>query len=319
MRFHIITAKTIRDLMSFKRVLAVTLVGLLPVFIMAVNWGGSNWAKNLSLEMASNTLVGYFMILIFMWMAGFYFAYVIATGGMEFISKEEETGTLLLMVSKPVGRFEFILGKYLALVITSLILQMLMLSSAIVLFWGVADLDPGIVGDMLELVPWLFIYAVIISILFAAITVFLATLIRGRATMIGISTVIIALIFLAGLITRIGWMDTYDGNSLYLIDPGYQLGNTYMALSESAESGQMIPKVQALFGMFTGGYKTGTEELVLTTFLGSSAIDPDIGAMQPSLDETSYIPPLISILFCLGVSGALLWGTKISIERKEVF
>lgn len=319
MKFPIVTVKTVRDLMSFKRVLAVTLIGLLPSFILAVNWGGSDWAKGLSLEMASNTLVGYFMILTFMWMAGFYFAYVIANGGMEFVSKEEETGTLLLMVSKPIGRFEFILGKYLALVITSLILQMLMLSAAIVLIWAVADLDHEIVGDLLELVPWLLIYSSIVSILFASITVFLGTLIRGRATMIAISTVIIALVFMAGLITRIGWMDTYDSKSLYFIDPGYQLGNTYMALSENAESGQMIPKVQALFGMFTGGYKTGTEELVLTTFLGSSAIDPDIGAMQPSLDETNYINPFISVLFCLGVSGALLWGTKVSIERKEVF
>ena len=59
---------------------------------------------------------------------------------------------------------------------------------------------------------------------------------------------------------------------------------------------------------------------MLVMFTGSSeSFDPDIRAMPPSLERTDYLNPLVSVLLCLAVSAAALGGTKVAIERKEVY
>ena len=60
--------------------------------------------------------------------------------------------------------------------------------------------------------------------------------------------------------------------------------------------------------------------MMLVMFTGSSeSFDPDIRAMPPSLERTDYLNPLVSVLLCLAVSAAALGGTKVAIERKEVY
>ena len=85
-KFHIIAIKTLWDLLSLKRVLAVTLLGVVPSLILAAAWNSSGRP----LEMDTHLLLMYFMIISFMWIAGSYIAYTITTSGLEFISGEEE-------------------------------------------------------------------------------------------------------------------------------------------------------------------------------------------------------------------------------------
>ena len=119
----IVMEKTIRELMSLRRLAVVFIAGLAPaIFFGAAIWRESYRSGIMSLEMQTHSLVGYFMLISFMWIAGVYIAYVITASGMDFISKEEEGGTLLLMVSKTISRFQFILGKILALLVTTLLL-----------------------------------------------------------------------------------------------------------------------------------------------------------------------------------------------------
>ena len=82
----------------------------------------------------------------------------------------------------------------------------------------------------------------------------------------------------------------------------------------------MTPQSQAYLGIFTGTYKGGMGEMMLAMFTGSSeSFDPDIRAMPPSLERTNYLSPLISVLLFLVVSAVALGGTKVAIERKEVY
>ncbi|MFC1926169.1 ABC transporter permease [Chloroflexota bacterium] len=314
-KVHIIAMKTLRDLLSLKRVLLVTLLGIVPSLILAASWNSAGRP----LEADTHLLLRYFVIISFMWIAGFYIAYTITNSGMEFVSGEEESGTLLIMVSKPISRFQFILGKFLALVVAIMLLELIILFGSVVVIWLVAGIDPEILSDLLALVFWVFLYSIIVNILFASITISLGTVLKGRVAMIAITTLVIVIVFGAGTIMRLGWPGIYDNYRLYYVDPGYHLGNIYTDSISHAESGRMTPQTQALTGLFTGKYRTGTEELILTMFLGSGATDPDIGAMPPSLDQTNYVSPAISILLCLVVSGALLWVAKVAIERKEVY
>ena len=317
----IVMEKTIKELMSFKRLVVVIIAGLLPAFLFGgVVWRESFTSGVMSLEMQTHAIVGYFLVFSFLWIAGFYIAYMIIISGMDFVSKEEEGGTLLLMVSKPIGRFQFILGKFLALLVTTLLIELVVLFGSILLFWALLGLEPESVRALMGLVFWILLYSVIITILFDALTIAISTLFKGRMLKTALSMFLVILIFGVGPIFRMVWPSTYENSHLYFIDPGYHLGNTYVAISGQAISGRMTPQSQAYLGIFTGAYKGGMEEMILAMFTGSSAsFDPDIRAMPPSLERTNYVSPLVSVLLFLVVSAVALGGAKVAIERKEVY
>ncbi|MFC2017353.1 ABC transporter permease [Chloroflexota bacterium] len=317
----IVMEKTIWELMSLRRLAVVVIAGLAPaIFFGAVIWRESFRSGIMSLEMQTHFLVGYFLLISFMWIAGFYIAYVITASGMDFISKEEEDGTLLLIVSKPISRFQFILGKFLALLVTTLLLELVILFGSIVVFWVLLGLDTDIIKRLIGLVPWIFLYSIIVVILFDSLTIAISTLFKNRVLRTVLTMLLVMLVFGVGPILRTVWPTTYENYHLYYIDPGYHLGNTYVSLSDQAESGRMTPQIQAYLGMFTGTYKAGIYEMMLVMFTGSAeSFDPDIGAMPPSLEKTNYLTPLVSVLLCFAVSAAALGVARVAIERKEVY
>ncbi len=317
----IVMEKTIRELMSLRRLAVVIIAGLAPAILFGAAILRESFRSGImSLEMQTHSLVGYFLLISFMWIAGVYIAYVITTSGMDFVSKEEEEGTLLLMVSKPISRFQFILGKFLALLVTTLLLELVILFGSIVVFWVLLGLDADIIKPLIGLVPWIFLYSIIVVILFDSLTIAISTLFKSRVLKTVLTMLLVMLVFGVGPILRIVWPSTYENYHLYYIDPGYHLGNTYVSLSDQAESGRMTPQIQAYLGIFTGTYKAGMEEMMLVMFTGSSeSFDPDIGAMPPSLEKTNYLTPLVSVLLCFAVSAAALGVARVAIERKEVY
>ena len=317
----IVMEKTVREMMSLRRLVVVIIAGLIPaIFCGAAIWRESFRSGTMSLEMQTHTLVGYFLVFSFIWIAGFYIAYMIITSGMDFVSKEEEGGTLLLMVSKPIGRFQFILGKFLALLITTLLIELVVLFGSAILFWAFLDLDPESVRSLMGLVFWIFLYSVLVAILFDALTIAISTLFKGRMLKIVLAMFLVILVFGVGPILRMVWPSTYENSHLYYVDPGYHLGNTYVSISGQAISGRMTPQSQAYLGIFTGTYKGEMEEMMLAMFTGSSeSFDPDIRAMPPSLERTDYLNPLISVLLFLVISAVALGVAKVTIERKEVY
>ena len=317
----IVMEKTIRELMRLRRLAVVIIAGLAPAILFGAAILRESFRSGImSLEMQTHSLVGYFLLISFMWIAGFYIAYVITTSGMDFVSKEEEDGTLLLMVSKPISRFQFILGKFLALLVTTLLLELVILFGSIVVFWVLLGLDADIIKPLIGLVPWIFLYSVIVVILFDSLTIAISTLFKSRVLKTVLTMLLVMLVFGVGPILRTVWPTTYEDYHLYYIDAGYHLGNTYVSLSDQAESGRMTPQIQAYLGMFTGTYKAGMYEMMLVMFTGSSeSFDPDIGAMPPSLEKTNYLTPLVSVLLCFAVSAAALGAARVAIERKEVY
>lgn len=316
----IVMNKTISELMSLRRLVASLFIGLAPAILFGFVWRENLSAGTMSLEMQMRTMVGYFMLISFVWTVGAFIAYLIITSGIDSISKEEESGTLLLMVSKPISRFQFILGKFLGLLVTTLLLEIVILFGAIFIFWLILGLDPESVGALLSVAFWIFLYSIIVAILFAALAIAMSTLFKSQMLKITLSLVLVMLIFVFGLMLRGIWPSTYENYHLGYIDPGYHLGNIYVSAVEQAESGRITPQTQAYMGLINGTYSAGLEEAVLVMFTGASqAFDPDIGAMPPSLERTHYLNPIFSALLCLIVSAGALWVSKIAIERKEVF
>jgi ABC-2 type transport system permease protein len=317
----IVMGKTVRELMSLKRLAAVVITGLIPAILLgAAVWRESFRSGTMSLEMQTQTMVGYFLLISFMWIVGFHIAYTIIASGMDSVSKEAENGTLLLMVSKPISRFQFILGKFLALLVTTLLIEFVILFGSILIFWMFLGLEPETVRALIGLVFWIFLYSIIVVILFDALTIAVSTLLKGQVLKTVVSMLLVVLIFGVGPILRSVWSDTYDNYHLGYIDPGYHLGNIYVSAVEQAESGHMTPQTQAYLGIYTGTYKAGLAETMLAMFTGSSeSFDADIGAMPPSLERTSYLSPAVSVLLCLFISAGALWVARVAIRRREVY
>jgi ABC-type transport system involved in multi-copper enzyme maturation permease subunit len=316
----IIMNKTVNELMSFKRLITMLVIGLAPAILFGAGiWRESFRSGALSLEMQIWTMVGYFLLISFVWIVGAFIAYVIFIGGLDSISKEEESGTLLLIVSKPISRFQFILGKFLGLLVTTLLFEIIILLGSLFIFWLTLRLDPDTVSALLGIIFWIFLYSIIVVIFFDALTIAMSTLFKNQVLKITLSIVLVGFIFTFGLLLRAQWPSTYEKYHLSYIDPGYHLGNIYVSAVEQAESGRMTPQIQAYMGIINGTYSTGTEGTLLVMFTGASrSFDPDIGAMPPSLERTNYINPIFSMLICLVISAAALGAAKIAIERKEV-
>ena len=323
MRFHVVMERTIRELMSLKRIAVIVIGGLVPAAGLSLFLRGAFKAGGMSLEMQTHFLLGYFMILSFVIATGYLGYFVVAASGQEFVAKEEERGTLLLMVSKPISRFQFLLGKFLALVLTSLLLGLIVLLGSVLVFRAVLGLDIDTVGSTLGLVPWIFLLTVIAVLLFASVSMALSALIRSDMIRSMLMMLVVMLIFGAGSGIRMMYPNVYEGYGLYWLDGSYHLGNSYLLFLDQAKSARMTPQTQVMLGMATGTYKA---ELLMalsmffggSDVMGSAAYDPEIGGLPPSLEKTAYLSPLISIALCLLAAGAAFGVANVALDRKEV-
>lgn len=319
-RFHVVMVKTMRELMTVRRMLALVVGGLLlVVFMSMVVWRETFKADNMSLDMQTSFLVGYFVLLSFLWMMGFYLAYlVVGSTGLGLIDREKEKGTLLLMVSKPISRTQFLLGKFLALVLTSLLLEAVILLASVVVLWQLLGLDPDTVGALLELLPWMLLFAVLVTPVFASISVALSALGGSDVARSVAFLAFLVFVFAAGPVMRLEYPNIYKDYRLYYLDGGYNLSNAYILVLDPVETDRMTPQAQADLGIATGAYQSAAEVLMAQLVGVGGVIDPDIGAMPPSLERTTYIAPAVSIGLILVVAAAGFWVASVALNRKEV-
>ncbi|MHA1827646.1 MAG: ABC transporter permease, partial [Candidatus Heimdallarchaeaceae archaeon] len=172
MRFHIVMLKTLKDLFSTKRSLVFLIISLIPVFIFA-NVSQREAVFNfkvMTLPMQIQMMNGIFIIMSFIWIAGIPLVLLAAMTCGSFISKEEQDGTLLLLASKPIRRYEIIIGKFFAFLVSTMILELIAFLLAPLLTFNLLDLDPSALTSMLNMVPSLYLYSLFVTFVFGAIS-----------------------------------------------------------------------------------------------------------------------------------------------------
>ena len=312
--------KTARSLMGFRRVLIMHVLGLTPAwFFPLVTWQALFASGSMSLDMQTGYLAGYFVLITFLWTAGFFLSYLlVGSSGLGMISSEEDRGTLLIMLSKPISRTQLLLGKYLALVVTTLVYEFSILLGSILILTLILDLDQQVVSELMRMAPAVMIYSAMLAALFAALSVLLSGVIRSGPVRGAVFTALLLYVFVAGPVMRLAWPDTYEQYRVYYADAGYNMGNTYLTLLGGAESDLMTPQGQAWFGITTGTF-SGGPGVLLSTFVGSPAdIDRDLGAAPPFLERAEHIPWYLSMIMILGVAAAALYGANSSLLRREI-
>jgi len=309
MRFHTITLKTLSDLFSIKRsIFFLIAIIILPIVISSVLSSTFN-LTTMTLANQVQTVTMFYIMLMFVWVAGIPLVLFASVTCGDFITKEENDGTLLLLVSKPVRRYEIILGKYFAFLINILILEIIaIIITSLIMYW-LLPIDPYVLDTMAGLIPSFIFYAMFIAITFGALATALSCISRSRFKTIMILVAFTLGIFLGFMFFR-GFMVSADIYDPYVVwgDVNYHMGNSYMYFLDS--SGYRItPPLQAMLGMLTGTYSAADPNMLF---------DQDIGAMYPSIPRTDYIAPSVSMFGWMFFTFLLLIIGILRFQRREI-
>jgi len=310
MRLHTIMLKTLKDLFSVRRTLSFIIALISIPFFGSMIFASGAGLSSMTLAMQNQMIMGFFIILSFIWIAGVPLVLLAGVTCGDFISKEDQDGTLLLLVSKPVRRYEIILGKFLAFMLSTVLLELTALLLSTLIISTAMGIDMYIFNNMLSLAPYIFLYSVLVAFVFGAVSTALSSLFRSRIktimTMVGVTI----LIFFGFMVVR-GWLEVggiYEEYGLNNMDINYHLGNSYLLFTQ-ASGFRMAPIFQGIMGQFTGTYDAADM---------GKLYDMDIGAMTPSLEPKSYNTPAASLLIWVCIAVVILLLGMMKFERREV-
>jgi ABC-type transport system involved in multi-copper enzyme maturation permease subunit len=264
---------------------------------------------NMTLANQIQTVNMFYIILVFFWIAGILLVMTASFTCGDFITKEENDGTLLLLTSKPVQRYEIVLGKYLAFLINIIILQILALVITPLIMYWLLPVDPAVLDSMASLIPSMIVYSIFIAATFGALATSLSCISRSRfktfIVLIALTiTVFLGFMLFRGYMVGAGVYDPY----LSWCDVNYHMGNSYVLFLDSNEY-RMSPTLQAILGSITGTYDAADPGMLY---------DKDIGAMYPSISRTDYISPILSFLGWIGFTVMLLFVGILRFQKREI-
>ncbi len=308
MRMHAIVLKTLTDLFSVRRsILFLIVVLILPVIGSGI-FNESMQISSMSLAMQDQTVLGFFIIISFLWIVGIPVVLMAGITCGDFISKEDQDGTLLMLVSKPIRRYEIVIGKFAAFMISSIILEITSILASALIFSSSLGIDVYTFNNIISLVPSLLAYSVFVAFIFGAMATALSSMFRSRIKTIMIVVGLTMLIFFGFMIAR-GWLgNNYEGMGFNYMDVNYHLGNAYLFFLD-ASGYRMAPLYQGMLGMFTGTYDISNP---------GSLYDIDIGAMPPEIAPKNYTTPLQSMLIWSGISVAMMALGLLLFERRDI-
>ena len=249
MGFRSVFWKTLTDLTGWKTLVLftiplVTLMAVLPSYFMF-------HAGYQTHQAAIHNAVNQFLSVSFLWIAGFFLAFLVAANAAGFVAKEESDGTLLLLSSKPVSRRQIVLGKLAALIVRTVLLEAVLLTLVAVLFRFALGLEEDALVALLKAMPWVVLYSLLIIAFFGAISLALSVLTRNLIAIMVIMSCLITFCFLLGPMIRFMMQNAgspYVEHHLYCIDPSYHIHNSFVLFQEHAVGGSLVPQYAWSFG-----------------------------------------------------------------------
>jgi ABC-type transport system involved in multi-copper enzyme maturation permease subunit len=307
----VIAKRTFADMATFRRTFLYIAVVLLVPFLFAGAAEENHLVDTESLPLGTQgtLLVGYLSVLMFIWVAGVPLIMLTISSCAGFISGEENGGTLLLLVSKPIERHEIVLGRYIGFVTYMMLVQTGALIAVPYMWFLTMELEYDVLRLLLGMVPMLLVYSLFVILVWGAVSIALSAITKRTAF------IIMGLGFFA-MVTFLGFIQVraftmasglYEDYSLHYVDAGYHFGNMFVSLVEGGAGIRIPPDIQMFLGTFTGAYD------VTKPFM-----DPDQGLMFSSLPRNDLVSPARSFATS-GVLALSLLGLGVLLFRyKEV-
>lgn len=304
-RTTIIIKRTFQEIYSIKKIIIMIIFMLFLPLIYS--FGGAGVDFGLISPYHAATVISIALVFpIFFWSLGLAYTIFIGVSGAPLIADEVKSGTMLLLISKPISRIKIFLGKYIGVFLYGMLLSFI---SIFVIGWIGVLFQSGNIDHFVSLIPFLtalYLYSLFILFLFTSITLALSSIFeKSRNASLGILLIVI-FSYLAFMIIRQIAGANYAMFQLYHFDLGYHLGNIFILFVESLDAIPPATSWQLMFGMLTGVYST------------DSPIDPDQNINLGGYEKTNYYLPISSLLIWLLIAVLLLAYGIISLKKREI-
>ena len=305
-KFPIITARVLKDMFTLQRIVTYLIILCVVPAIAAMLIPES--ISSYTPEMQIVKLTDYLFTISFLWIAGIPLVFMSAGTVSSMFTSEITDGTILQLITKPLRRWEVVIGKFLAFFILFAFVEIIafILSTYLLIYFSGCHLS--IFWSMLAFLPPLVIYSFLVAVFFGSIALVLSTVIRKNALTIVIMAFLVMIFYVGFLFFRLLGPRYYQDYYLYYIDIGYLLGNVFVMLLDSF-SVNLSPNFQLIFGFTAGTYEPAA-------FLDT--IDYDQGFQLTTLPATNYVSNGLSLLICLFVPGFFILLSILKMKKMEV-
>lgn len=310
MRMHVISGKALADFTRVKR-----LIPLLAIFLAIPVVIAGSLAQTMPDDIASmplaqqeQELMAAFGLLSFVWVVGIPVLVLAVVLAATSLAQEAERGLLRILLSKPIRRWEIVLGTFLAIFGFVLMLTIAGTFAIGAMVFAVSGASASAVsGGIIALVPATLVYAGIVSYVVAAIGVSLAVLTQNRLKTVVIGLVL-PVLFIAFILIRLvtrgagAYVDYY----LYIADLSYHFGNLFIVIHELFGT-NFSPTTQVFLSTATGAHD-----------VTGAGIDPLLGGMPSTVPYTGHFAPALSGILLIIVATGLLLGALVYFTRTDV-
>ncbi|MFX1499593.1 MAG: ABC transporter permease [Promethearchaeota archaeon] len=304
-RTSIVIKKTFQDIYSFKKFIIMIIFMLLLPLIYSFSSSGVDFDL-ISPNHAATVISINLVFSMFFWSLGLAYTIFIGISGAPLIAEELKSGTMLILISKPISRIKIFIGKYVGVFLYGMLLSFI---SIFVIGWIGVLIQSGNIDHFVSLLPFLtalYLYSLFILFLFTSITLALSSVFeKSRNASLGILLIVI-FSYLAFMIIRQLAGENYALFQLYHFDLGYHLGNVFILFIESLDAIPPSTSWQLVFGMLTGVYTT------------DSPVDRDQNINLGGYEKTNYYLPISSLLIWLLIACLLLTFGLISLRKREI-
>lgn len=196
------------------------------------------------------------------------FSFIMIHSSASLISEETKSGTMLLLISKPISRGEIVWGKYLALWIYGIVINLV--SCAVICLVAIIKFP---FNDIFSYFGTQILFSLVILFFYGTFTLGLSMILKNIKTIAMIPLLIIMITIFGAYIIRpalfyiiIDGRPFYEVFQIYHFDLGYHFVNIYAWFYETFVSPLPIEVIRGLryFGLYTIYYDDDTLEEIIT-------------------------------------------------------
>ena len=301
MRILTIYAKTVADLAKPK-LLAGYFVPLLAIMMfMIIAMTNNQLTAGAPLFQQETDLLTSFAFLSYLISVGMPLQGLCAVFCATTIASEAERGTLRILLSKPVKRWQLYLGTFAAIVTYAMVVGLASLLITASWLFVAADLDAaalqvGVFDSLVGILAFGLFGAVVVTAVGLALAV--STKDRLRTAL---GALVIPVLFFMFIPVQVFSGDVYEDYHLYLVDVNYHFGHLFVFLHETVGT-ELPASAQSLLTVLTGVYE-----------------QPEVRGHTPqSLEFTGHVPVELSVALLAGLAVIAFTVGLVRFQRIDV-
>ncbi len=248
---------------------------------------------------------------LYFWTLGICLATLVSAKSAGKIADEVTKGTMLMLVSKPISRFQIFLGKYIAVFLYGMMLSFF---GIYITGWVTVLINSGNISHFIAMIPFLnlmFVYSLFVEFIFLTISMALSSIMKKGRTVGGLVLLLVLITYLVFyLIKTLKLIDLVIDFVPQLvlinyIDLGYHFGNVLNLLNNVFNILPPSTLWQLTFNGYTGIFDLTPADTHQSIELGG-------------YDLNGYVDPVVSLLILVGLTGLLLLFGLNSLRKKEI-